>query len=117
MEALSPIDVLRLRPGSTRVRGAQLQVPLSEADYRTLAAILAEHPSVTPRAYGFDAELSALRFLRRFPHLRRLSVAGLFHLTDLSPLHQLDADVEFLDRPWRDPQTQPHPGRVMASGA
>ncbi|MER6595940.1 hypothetical protein ABT214_29620 [Micromonospora purpureochromogenes] len=97
MEVSSPIDVLRLRAELDTVARVQFQVPLSEADYRTLAAILAEHPSVTLRAYGFDAELSTLRFLRWFPHLRRLSVAGLFHLTDLTPLHQLDADVEFLD--------------------
>ncbi|MEU5790682.1 hypothetical protein ABZ754_23515 [Micromonospora purpureochromogenes] len=97
MEVSSPVDVLRLRAEIDTVTRVQFQVPLSEADYRTLAAILAEHPSVTLRVYGFDAELATLRFLRWFPHLRRLSVAGLFHLTDLTPLHQLDADVEFLD--------------------
>ena len=97
MEVSSPIDVPRLRAELDTATRVQLQAPLSDADYRTLAAILAEHPSVTLRAYGFDTELSTLRFLRWFPHLRRLSVADLFHLTDLTPLHQLDADVEFLD--------------------
>ncbi|MET9302970.1 hypothetical protein ABZX66_26960 [Micromonospora aurantiaca] len=97
MEVSSPIDVPRLRAELDTATRVQFQAPLSDADYRTLAAILAEHPSVTLRAYGFDTELSTLRFLRWFPHLRRLSVADLFHLTDLTPLHQLDADVEFLD--------------------
>ncbi len=97
VEVSSPVDVPRLRAVLGTVGRVQFQVPLSEADYRTLAAILAEHPSVTLRAYGSDTELATLRFLRWFPHLRRLSVADLFHLTDLTPLHQLGADVEFLD--------------------
>ncbi|WBB69141.1 hypothetical protein [Micromonospora sp. WMMD812] len=97
MEVSSPIDGPRLRAEVDTATKGQFQAPLSDADYRTLAAILAEHPSVTLRVYGFDTELSTLRFLRWFPHLRRLSVADLFHLTDLTPLRQLGADVEFLD--------------------
>ncbi|MGC4749201.1 hypothetical protein ACLQ28_26625 [Micromonospora sp. DT201] len=49
------------------------------------------------RVYGFDDDLATLRFLRWFPHVRRFSVAGLWRLTDLAPLDQLSADVEFLD--------------------
>ncbi|MGC5022226.1 hypothetical protein [Micromonospora sp. DT47] len=55
VEVSSPIDLLRLRAELDTATRVQFQAPLSEADYRTLAAILAEHPSVTLRAYGFDA--------------------------------------------------------------
>lgn len=97
VDVSSPVDVPRLRAGLGDGARVQFQEPLSEADYRSLAAILMDHPSVTLRAYGFDAELATLRFLRWFPHLRRLSVADLYNLTDLTPLHQLSAEVEFLD--------------------
>ncbi|WBB91468.1 hypothetical protein [Verrucosispora sp. WMMC514] len=52
---------------------------------------------MTLRVYGSDGDLATLRFLRWFPRLRRFSIAGLHHLTDLAPLQQLSADVEFLD--------------------
>ncbi|MBQ0906854.1 hypothetical protein [Micromonospora sp. U21] len=97
VEVSSPIDVPRLRARLNDGARVQFQEPLSEADYRSLAVILMDHPSVTVRAYGSDEELATLRLLRWFPHLRRLSVAGLYNLTDLTPLHQLSADVEVLD--------------------
>ncbi|MEV1289286.1 hypothetical protein [Micromonospora sp. NPDC049679] len=97
VEVSSPVDVRQLHVGLGDAAVVQFEQPLTEADYRSLAALLADHPTVTLRAYGFDEDLATLRFLRWFPHLRRFSVAHLRNLTDLAPLHQLSADVEFLD--------------------
>ncbi|PWU44875.1 hypothetical protein DLE60_08200 [Micromonospora globispora] len=97
VEVSSPMNVHQL---DVRIRDAavvQFSQPLAEAEYRSLGALLTDHPTVTLRAYGFDEELATLRFLRWFPRLRRFSVAGLHNLTELAPLHQLDADVECLD--------------------
>ncbi|RKN22120.1 hypothetical protein D7147_05215 [Micromonospora musae] len=97
VEVRSPVDFgqLRARLGAADV--VQFSQPLTEAEYRSLAALLAEHPTVPLRAYGSDDELATLRFLRWFPHVRRFSVAELRHLTDLAPLDQLSADVDYLD--------------------
>ncbi|MFE9651659.1 hypothetical protein [Micromonospora sp. NPDC006431] len=97
VDVSSPIDVhqLRVRLGDASV--VQFSQPLAEAEYRSLAAVLADHPTVTLRAYGFDKDLATLRFLRWFPRLSRFSVAHLHNLTDLAPLHQLNANVELLD--------------------
>lgn len=97
VEVSSPLDVHRLRVALGDAAVVQFTQPLAEAEYRSLAGLLTEHPTVTLRAYGFDEDLATLRFLRWFPRLRRFSVAGLYNLTGLAPLHQLSADVEFLD--------------------
>ncbi|MGV9805296.1 hypothetical protein [Micromonospora chersina] len=97
VEVSSPIDVHRIRVGLGHAAVVQFSQPLAEPEYRSLAAVLTDHPTVTLRAYGFDDNLATLRFLRWFPHLRRFSVAHLHNLTDLAPLHQLSSDVELLD--------------------
>ncbi|MFG1718193.1 hypothetical protein ACGFII_06105 [Micromonospora chalcea] len=97
VEVSSPLDVHKLRVGLGDAAVAQFSQPLAEAEYRSFAAALTDHPTVTLRAYGFDDDLATLRFLRWFPHLRRFSVAHLHNLTDLVPLHQLSSDVELLD--------------------
>ncbi len=97
VDVSSPLDMQQLRVRLDDASVVQFSQPLAEAEYRLLAALLAEHPTVTLRAYGFDEDLATLRFLRWFPRLRRFSVAHLHNLTDLAPLHQLSADVELLD--------------------
>ncbi|MFD6611835.1 hypothetical protein ACFWD1_23485 [Micromonospora chalcea] len=97
VDVSSPIDMQQLRGRLGDASVVQFSQPLAEAEYRSLAALLAEHPTVTLRAYGFDEDLATLRFLRWFPRLRRFSVAHLHNLTELAPLHQLSADVELLD--------------------
>ncbi|MFV2104741.1 hypothetical protein [Micromonospora sp. LOL_024] len=97
VEVSSPFDVRRCRVGLGDADVVQINQPLPEVDYRSLAALLSDHPTVTLRVYGSDEDLATLRFLRWFPRLRRLSIAGLHRLTDLAPLQQLNADVEFLD--------------------
>lgn len=97
VEVRSPVNVAKLRPRLRNADVVQLSEPLTEAEYRSVAMLLGDHPMVPLRVYGFDDDLATLRFLRWFPHVRRFSVAGLWHLTDLTPLDQLNADVEFLD--------------------
>ncbi|MEU7947368.1 hypothetical protein AB0C50_22045 [Micromonospora taraxaci] len=97
VEGRSPVNVAQLRPRLRNADVVQLSEPLTEAEYRSVAMLLGDHPMVPLRVYGFDDDLATLRFLRWFPHVRRFSVAGLWHLTDLTPLDQLNADVEFLD--------------------
>ncbi|KAB1928250.1 hypothetical protein F8280_04245 [Micromonospora noduli] len=97
VEVRSPVDVAQLRPRLGNADVVQFSEPLTEAEYRSVAMLLGDHPMVPLRVYGFDDDLATLRFLRWFPHVRRFSVAGLWHLTDLAPLDQLSADVEFLD--------------------
>ncbi|WP_141910235.1 hypothetical protein [Micromonospora sp. A202] len=97
VEVRSPVDVAQLRARLGDADVVQFQEPLAEAEYRSVAALLGDHPMVPLRVYGFDDDLATLRFLRWFPHVRRFSVAGLWHLTDLAPLDQLSAGVEFLD--------------------
>ncbi|PYC64329.1 hypothetical protein C7C45_30720 [Micromonospora arborensis] len=97
VEVRSPVDVAQLRARLGDADVVQLSEPLTEAGYRSVAALLGDHPMVPLRVYGFDDDLATLRFLRWFPHVRRFSVAGLWRLTDLAPLDQLSADVEFLD--------------------
>ncbi|GGO14281.1 hypothetical protein [Micromonospora parathelypteridis] len=97
VEVRSPVDVAQLRARLGDADVVQFQEPLTEAGYRSVAALLGDHPLVLLRVYGFDGDLATLRFLRWFPHVRRFSVAGLWHLTDLTPLDQLSAEVEFLD--------------------
>ncbi|WP_433650011.1 hypothetical protein ACQP2C_26320 [Micromonospora zamorensis] len=97
VEVRSPVDVAQLRARLGDADVVQFQEPLAEAEYRSMAALLGDHPMVPLRVYGFDDDLATLRFLRWFPHVRRFSVAGLWHLTDLAPLDQLSANVELLD--------------------
>ncbi|WP_327031679.1 hypothetical protein [Micromonospora ureilytica] len=97
VEVRSPVDVTQLRARLGHADVVQFSEPLTEAEYRSVAALLVDHPMVPLRVYGFDDDLATLRFLRWFPHVRRFSVASLWHLTDLTPLDQLSADVEFLD--------------------
>lgn len=97
VEVRRPVDIGQLRVWLGDADVVQFSEPLTGAEYRSLAGLLAEHPRVPLRVYGFDRELATLRFLRWFPHVRRFSVAGLHHLADLAPLDQLSADVESLD--------------------
>ncbi|MGI5521850.1 hypothetical protein ACQEUX_12980 [Micromonospora sp. CA-259024] len=97
VEVRSPVDVAQLRARMRDADVVQFSEPLTEAEYRSVAALLGDNPLVPLRVYGFDDDLATLRFLRWFPHVRRFSVAGLWRLTDLAPLDQLSADVEFLD--------------------
>ncbi|SCG65600.1 leucine-rich repeat domain-containing protein [Micromonospora inositola] len=97
VEVSSSVDVRRLGVGLRDDAVVQFCRPLAEPDYGALAAFLTDHPTVTLRVYGSDEDLAALRFLRWFPRLRRLSVAGLYHLADLAPLQQLSPDVEAFD--------------------
>lgn len=97
VEVSSLFDVRRCRGGFGDADVVQISQPMPEVDYRSLAALLSDHPRVTLRVYGSDEELVTLRLLRWFPYLRRFSIAGLHHLTDLTPLQQLSAEVEFLD--------------------
>jgi hypothetical protein len=92
-----PLDVAALRSRIGNVGRIQFDEPLSDSEYRALAGLLERHPRVTLRAFGFDAGLATLGFLRWFPNLRRVSVANLHHLTDLAGLRYLPDDLEFLD--------------------
>ncbi|MET7672978.1 hypothetical protein [Micromonospora luteifusca] len=57
VEVRSPVDVSQLRAGLGAANVVQFSEPLTEAEYRSLAALLAEHPTVPLRVYGFDDEL------------------------------------------------------------
>ncbi|MEU2171703.1 hypothetical protein ACH47V_32640 [Micromonospora chersina] len=97
VEVRRPVDVAQLGTRLGNADVVQFCEPLTGVEYRSLAALLVDHPKVLLRAYGFNDGLATLRFLRWFPRLRRFSVAGLHDLTDLAPLDQLNAHLEFLD--------------------
>ncbi|MEU4533140.1 hypothetical protein AB0F49_33370 [Micromonospora ureilytica] len=86
VEVRSPVDVAQLGARLGHADVVQFSEPLTEAEYRSVAALLVDHPMVPLRVYGFDDDLATLRFLRWFPHVRRFSVASLWRLTDLTPL-------------------------------
>lgn len=66
VEVRSPVDVAQLRARLGDADVVQFQEPLTEAGYRSVAALLGDHPLVLLRVYGFDGDLATLRFLRWF---------------------------------------------------
>src|SRR4051812_39216411 len=61
---------MTLRSPDRRVDMVQFNEPLTERDYQRLAGWLADHPSITLRAWGHVPDLE---FLRYFPKLCRFS--------------------------------------------
>jgi hypothetical protein len=74
-----------------------LTSPLSPVEYQSLSEEIDQSEGVTLRVCGFDRELARLEFLKWFPRLRRLSISGLHHATDLSAVRYLPEDLELLD--------------------
>lgn len=71
LEVASPLRWHRgLRPPAAGVRTVQIKQPLSDREYRTLAAWLADRPAIALRAWGTVPDLEFLRF---FPRLLRFS--------------------------------------------
>jgi hypothetical protein len=71
LEVASPLRRhMRWRLPAQRVHTVQIKQPLSDRDYRSLAAWLADHPAITLRAW---ANVPDLEFLRFFPKLLRFS--------------------------------------------
>jgi hypothetical protein len=71
LEVPSPLPWhMRLRRPDRRIHTVQFQQPLSDREYRSLAAWLSDHPGITLRAWGHVPDLEFLRF---FPRLQRFS--------------------------------------------
>jgi hypothetical protein len=66
---------MRFRRPDRRIHLVQFQQPLSEREYRSLAAWLADHPEITLRAWGHVPDLDFLRF---FPKLQRFSADAFY---------------------------------------
>ena len=74
-----------------------LTEPLTEADYRLLARVIAEHPSVGFYVYqDLEGHFRDLDFLRHFTGLRQLHVRGLRGLRDVGGLEYVAPDLETL---------------------
>jgi hypothetical protein len=94
----SPLSAEMLSPLDSRCRTVQFNRAMTDADYRTLADFLLDHPSVCLRAYGsYDGSITDLDFLRFFPSLRRFSADALYHsLANIEGLGYLPADAVML---------------------
>lgn len=93
----SPSDLKTVRRDLESFDRIQISACLKDAEFRELGEALELHPNVTFRVFGFDKKLATLEFLKFFPRLRRFSLAGLHHASDLTPLKYLPEDLEFLD--------------------
>ncbi|NYT94616.1 hypothetical protein [Salinispora sp. H7-4] len=93
----SPLDVELLKAERATLDTVQFDKPLSDRDYRALAAFLEDNPDITLRAYGFDRELASLEFLRWFPDLASFSLDGLHWVDNLEGLRKLPADLRCID--------------------
>jgi len=71
----SPVTAKQLRPLDPRCDRVQFCTPLTEADFKKLAAFMKRYPNVALRFYRlFYRGSFSLEFLRFFPFLKRLAI-------------------------------------------
>jgi hypothetical protein len=94
----APLTPEQLRPLEPELTRLQFSQGLTDDEYRALAALLADRPDVTLRAYGgYGRTLPDLEWLRFFPGLRRVSIDALWGvLRSLDGLRHLPDDLEEL---------------------
>ena len=93
-----PLTPNQLRPLEPEITRVQFSQGLTDDEYRALAALLADRPDVTLRAYGgYGRTLPDLEWLRFFPGLRRVSIDALWGvLGSIDGLRHLPDDLEEL---------------------
>lgn len=74
----------------------QFRATLSVSEYETINTLVKARPDVTVRAYGTDADLARLNFLRYFPNVNKISL-DMLDISDLGPLENLSQSLESLD--------------------
>jgi len=94
-ELAPPITDEQLRPLGSRCRCVQFSEPLSDDEFKRVAAFMSNYPHVSFRVYGHYGDGCDLEFLRHFRELRRFKV-DVFKLHDLSGLRYLPDDLESL---------------------
>lgn len=71
----SPVTAKQLRPLDPRCDRVQFCTPLTDADFKKLAAFMKQYPNVALRVYSlFYKGRRNLEFLRFFPFLKRLAI-------------------------------------------
>jgi hypothetical protein len=92
----SPVTDEMLAPSATGRGIVQFaDQPLSEDDYRRLAAWLEDYPDMTLRVYS-SAVIRDLEFLRFFPSLRNFAADTLWNLESLNGLRHLPESLRRL---------------------
>jgi hypothetical protein len=91
----SPVTDHMLRPLEPQCRVVQFSSPLSDDEFRRLAAFLEEYPDVPLRMYGHLGQTPDLSFLRFFPNLQNFQ-ADVWGMTDFDGLAYLPDTLQFL---------------------
>ena len=88
-----PITDEQLRPLGPRCQYLQFSAPLTNDEFKRVAAFMKNYPHVSFRVYGHHRDGRDLEFLRHFRELRRFRVDVLM-LHDLNGLRYLPDDLE-----------------------
>jgi hypothetical protein len=97
-ELTPPLSADQLRPLAPNETIVQFKAQLSDSELRQVATLLEGRADVTLRMYGgHDRDQIDLEFLRLFPHLKRLSLDGLYdRIAGFDGLRHVAASVEHL---------------------
>lgn len=96
----SPLTDEMFRPIRARFSSVQLKTPLTDGEYKRVAAFMEQHPkAVLTVAHAYEQQITDLEFLRFFPFLR-LFVVHFRALESLDGLRHLSDSLETLGVRW-----------------